>query len=327
LGKYGFDQHQFTPVDSELRYGSKLDQTELSAAVEQFLPDAIVCLSWRFAPFRAIMRTWKQRALRLACFDSQWVGSSKQQVGRLVAPIYMHPLYDMAFVAGPRQIVFARKLGFSPQNIIEGFAVCDWDRFAKVYRQRTNSRDDSSNAFLFVGRLAPVKGIEVLLAAYRIYRSSSAQPWPLIVSGIGPNQRLLSGEPGVEYIGFTQSAEVPGLMGRASCLVLPSVFEPWGSCCMKLRRPVWESYVRRSAARATPFVSPGENGYVVEPGDVQGLAAAMTRFAQISPDQLQRCRQVSFERSQYLTPALFSQRLIEAATRHAAQRAPSMAAT
>jgi glycosyltransferase involved in cell wall biosynthesis len=74
---------------------------------------------------------------------------------------------------------------------------------------------------LFVGRLAPEKGIETLIEAWRTVRRDHAVS--LKVVGSGPSDSMAANmEPGIEWLGWRSQEEVVQLMKQARILVFPS---------------------------------------------------------------------------------------------------------
>jgi glycosyltransferase involved in cell wall biosynthesis len=117
---------------------------------------------------------------------------------------------------------------------------------------------------LFVGRLAPEKGIEELTAA--------AQGLNLVVVGDGPLRSLLP-----RALGFLPSEEVAARYDRAAVVVCPSRREGFGLVCaeaMAHARPV----VATAVGGLGELVVDGETGILVEPGDPEALRAAIDRL-------------------------------------------------
>jgi glycosyltransferase involved in cell wall biosynthesis len=75
---------------------------------------------------------------------------------------------------------------------------------------------------LFVGRLSSEKGLEILLAAWRLVQ----RKWSLKIIGEGPLsgrvQEFCRQHPDVEWLGARPNSEVKKFMGAASVLVFPS---------------------------------------------------------------------------------------------------------
>jgi glycosyltransferase involved in cell wall biosynthesis len=331
--QYRFAEKSFGPVEAEFAYGDEIDVDALDHALGEFKPDGIIVLSWRRRAYRQLMKRWVGRTVRVACLDSQWRGDLgtlrsgreiplllKQWGGRALRRYFFHSLFEGALLCGPkfmdakggsvalptRQMRFALKMGFRPDDICEGFAVCDC-RTLSAARHPSNARERRS--FLFVGRYAPVKGISILVEAYRLYSSQSAEPWPLIVAGDGPLKHLFSGVPGIQDIGFIQAKELSGMLAQAGCLVLPSILEPWGVVIHEAVAAGLGVICTDECGAGDVFVQHGVNGFVVPTSNVHALAGAMKTFSD-SEDLFERLPNVSIEMSKRLLPSHFAESVI-----------------
>src|SRR5437016_6975196 len=117
---------------------------------------------------------------------------------------------------------------------------------------------------LYVGRLSPEKGIAELVAA--------TEGMNLVVAGDGPLRHLVPAA-----LGFVPHDELGGLYERAALVVLPSYREGLPLCVLEAMahgRPV----VASAVGGIPELVEDGVTGYLVEPGDVAGLRAAIERL-------------------------------------------------
>ena len=116
--------------------------------------DLIYVCSWHVRGYRDIARSRKGKAIRILCMDNQWMGTARQYIGIAAFRLYVRSCYDFAFVPGNRQAKFASYLGFGAHEIIEGHYACaeSFTSAAQVVAPR---------AFLFVGRLIDLKGVNV----------------------------------------------------------------------------------------------------------------------------------------------------------------------
>jgi rhamnosyl/mannosyltransferase len=133
---------------------------------------------------------------------------------------------------------------------------------------------------LFVGRLVPYKGVEILIAA------AAALPVRLVIVGDGPMADAWKAAAAgrhtaeIEFTGSLPDEDVKAWMHAADVLVLPSVTaaEAFGVVQLEAMAsgvPVISTRV----ASGVPWVNrDGETGLVVEPGDVAGLRAALERL-------------------------------------------------
>jgi glycosyltransferase involved in cell wall biosynthesis len=76
---------------------------------------------------------------------------------------------------------------------------------------------------LFVGRLSPEKGIDLLLAAIRLLPQSISFPEMRII-GEGPELARVQQQPGVKSLGWLEQAPLFDAMRESAYLVLPSVW-------------------------------------------------------------------------------------------------------
>jgi glycogen(starch) synthase len=132
----------------------------------------------------------------------------------------------------------------------------------------------------YVGRLAPQKGTELLVAAFgRLTRTAC-----LVIVGDGPDRArvgqalaALPAQARVVRSGFVPHERVPGLLGSLDVLVLPSTYEELGSVLIETMA-VGTPIVASAVGGIPEVVCHGETGLLVPPGDVAGLAAAIDRL-------------------------------------------------
>lgn len=123
---------------------------------------------------------------------------------------------------------------------------------------------------LYVGRLAPEKGIGVLVRAAGALPTGS-----LRVAGNGPEQASLAGTAAVLPLGALGGAKVVAEMQRASALVLPSLwFENFPRTLVEAFACGLPVIASRLGAMAE-LVEDGVTGLLVAPGDATDLALKM----------------------------------------------------
>jgi len=149
----------------------------------------------------------------------QWIGSAA------LKPLLKR--VDRIFVTGERSWQFARYLGFDEGRIHRGVVSVDYRSLSPIYHDRVAKTDGWPKSFFFAGRYHKRKAIDVMIDAYRDYRSRHAHPWPLVTAGMGPEAALLNGVDGIVDLGFVH----PNMMGQrwleAGVFVIPSRFDAW----------------------------------------------------------------------------------------------------
>ncbi len=137
---------------------------------------------------------------------------------------------------------------------------------------------------LFVGRLSAEKGIEVLRDAWRT-TSPRCETLRLRVAGVGPAAALLENAPGIELLGARTPEQVDAEMGKASALVLPSIwYENFPRTLVEAFAAGLPVIASRIGALAE-LVEDGHTGLLFEPGNADDLARTL-RWAHAHPDEM-----------------------------------------
>jgi glycogen synthase len=134
---------------------------------------------------------------------------------------------------------------------------------------------------LFVGRLAPQKGVRTLVAAAGLLEDPSAQ---VLLVGDGPERKALEREAkriGVGdrllFEGFLAHERLPAVLAHADLLVLPSIYEELGTVLLEAMQaglPV----VASKTGGIPDVIEDGVNGLLVPPGEPGALARAIDRL-------------------------------------------------
>ena len=149
--------------------------------------------------------------------------------------------------------------------------------------------------FLYVGRLAPEKGVDVLLSAL------DGIDGRLVVAGSGAEEpRLRALAPAeTRFLGHVDRDELPRWYAAADTLVLPSRSEPWGFPLNEGAAAGLPLVATDAAGAARELVEDGVNGFVVPAGDVEALHGVLRRLAEDEP-----FRRAAGERSREVATAL-----------------------
>jgi glycosyltransferase involved in cell wall biosynthesis len=135
---------------------------------------------------------------------------------------------------------------------------------------------------LFVGRLAPEKGIDTLVNA-----AKQVPQVTIKVIGAGPDEALLQGLGNVRALGSCDAETVRAAMCQAACLVMPSI------CYENFPRTLVEAFAcglpvvaSRLGAMAS-LIRDGQTGLLFEPGNSADLAEKLA-WAEAHPDEMIR---------------------------------------
>ncbi len=148
------------------------------------------------------------------------------------------------------------------------------------YRQRSDA--NTGKRLLFVGRLAAVKGLPVLIEAMQ---SAKTKGLHLTIVGDGPDRATLEAvveasglSSQVTFLGYRSQSDVADLLGESDVLVLPSFAEGVPVVLMEAMAAGLPVIATRIAG-IPELVEGGVSGLLVSPGDASALAAAIDKIA------------------------------------------------
>jgi glycosyltransferase involved in cell wall biosynthesis len=170
------------------------DQAASWAAKRAGASSALVVAGWAHRAYRQVLpRTAIPH--RVLAMDTPWSGHPRQLFGR---PAYKRTFgcVDVALVPSDRAAVLARWLMPGPRTAITtGLYGVDRPSFQRAIDARA-AEPSWPRKYVYTGRLAHDKGVDLLIDGYQRYRAAVQDPWPLVVAGIGPLQDELTRTPG-----------------------------------------------------------------------------------------------------------------------------------
>jgi glycosyltransferase involved in cell wall biosynthesis len=256
------------------RAGQPLDTNAVEREVAALAPDVMVVLGWRSPLSRLAAESAAfARVPKIFAFDMTFAWTLRKLLAPLVLRRYLRR-FVAAVVTGERSACYARHLGFSEGQIERGLIGLDTAAAAEVAAARA-ALPAYPRRFLYVGRYAPEKRIDLLVDAYRRYRSRVHEPWGLTCCGMGPDAGRLVGVEGIEDRGFVQPAALADVFATHGALVLASDYDPWPLVIAEAVAAGLPVVCTSACGSSVELVRSYFNGRVVGPGDAAGLAEAL----------------------------------------------------
>jgi glycosyltransferase involved in cell wall biosynthesis len=165
--------------------------------------------------------------------------------------------------------------GFVRDKHVEGGLSPDRVVVKPHFAWPSQQREGCGRFFLYLGRLAPEKGVATLL---KMWRRTEAK---LVIAGDGPQLRYLRSlaPPNVQFLGAVSSGTAEALIRSARAVVIPSIsYEAAG-------RVVLEAYASSVPVLASRIgglpevVRDGRTGLLLRPGDTEGWNQGVERLA------------------------------------------------
>ena len=123
----------------------------------------------------------------------------------------------------------------------------------------------------------------------------------------------------MKFEGFRQYGELPGYYAGAGAFVHPAHEEPWGLVVNEAMASGLPVLVSRRCGCAGDLVAEGENGFLLDPGDVGAMAGRLRQMAEMGREERERMGRRSREIVEGYGPERFAaglQEAVSAAIRH-----------
>lgn len=258
---------------------------QLNLLVDKINPDVIVCSGWIDKDYMKIARTWTKKIPTVLTLDTHWKNSLKQWLAVSMSPFFIRTVFSHAWVPGNIQALYAKKLGFSPQNIKQGFYCCDLDKFNLLFEKQKVIRQTAfPKRFLYVGRYYEFKGITDLWEAFIAADQEQSGQWELWCLGNGDIEPI--NHPSIKHFGFVQPADLEPIIMQCGVFILPSRFEPWGVVVQEYAAAGFPMLLSKDVGAAEAFLEDGKNGYLFEAGQVEALKNQLKKIMNLSDKEL-----------------------------------------
>ncbi len=240
--------------------------------LNRFDPDVVLLGGWNQPAFWTGLR-WARHRRRPVVL---WVESTlhDERSGSLVLERLKRRAVASAagfLVPGRAAREYVESLGVSRDRIVIAPNAVD----LSIFSVEPDRHDRSECTFLYVGRLSPEKGLDVLLRAFK------SVPGRLLMAGSGSQEEELRrlADDRVEWLGQVAREDLPGLYAQADCFVLPSRSEPWGMVLNEAAAAGLPLVATDAVGGGYDLIENGVNGYRVPAENGEALAEALRKIA------------------------------------------------
>lgn len=321
FSKMGHTVHAFMDVTSRqtpyvpevihnVYYHSQNDynKVELYEKVSSLKPDILVVCGWASSKYLYVARKFKKQGTIpvVSPIDTQFTWRLKQILGFLISPFYIKTAFTHIWVPGVRQYYFARRLGYSPRNIILNSLTGNTALFDKA--NITDKQSYYPKSLLFVGRYNEVKGLRLLMTVWDSIEDKKG--WKIICAGNGPLKEYLQQHDCVEVLDFQSQDSLVHLAENSGVFILPSTYEPWALVLQEFAAAGLPIICSDACGASPHFVINHYNGYVFKSNDFHDLRKALLYMINLSDSDLYQMANNSRKLSNMVTPNISAASLL-----------------
>ena len=308
-----WDKKNLTPYKPELIDGvfyytrSSFNSKELVHFSKKIDPDITFVSGWMDLQYlRATFYIRRNKGIVVCGFDDIWFKTLKQRLASLFFPFLKKYFFSHAWVTGPLQFEYAKRLGFKNFETIHNCYSADTDIFNNEFeKSKKNKEAKYPHRFLFVGRFESVKGIDILVKAWsNIKKKNLSKDWELTLIGNGSFYNQLSKSDLYEAISFMQPKDLVCEIKNFGCFLLPSTFEPWALVIHEFATAGLPIICSDICGAAPMFVIDNYNGYTFKSGNSSNLEVKMIKIINSSDEELIQMSKRSNSLGKRITPEL-----------------------
>jgi glycosyltransferase involved in cell wall biosynthesis len=291
---------------------SQLTVEQIAKMAIEIGPAVTVVSGWMDKGYIAVARKLIQERRQVVLgLDGHWKASLKQCFAAVMGKIgFISLFYSHVWVAGALQFEYACRLGFNKSQIIFDLYSADTRLFELGFiDNHRNKQNRYPHRFLFVGRLEPIKGLNVLIEAWDELAGDRLD-WELHLIGNGSLRGKIPARPGLLVRQFMQPEILVKEVANAGCFVLPSLDEPWGVVIHEFAAAGLPLIVSESVGSASTFLISGLNGYRFNANSSTQLTTRLRKIINMTDSELQEMSIWSNCLSKRITPQTSANNLL-----------------
>ena len=192
-------------------------------------PKLILISGWLDKIYLEVVKNTSSKIKKAIMIDTPWASTMKQNIWVNIFKLKYLNYIDAIWVPGEKQMEYAKKLGFMPNEIYDGLYACDFSYFQEIYNKwKAKKKEKFPRKFLYIGRYIDIKGLEDLANTFISVIEKNKLNWELWCVGSGDlwNNRKI--HKSIRHFGFVQPEHLGQIIGESGVFVLPSKYEPWG---------------------------------------------------------------------------------------------------
>jgi glycosyltransferase involved in cell wall biosynthesis len=282
---------------------------EILANIISYNPDIVVVAGWMIPEYvwvaKKLMKMLKVPIVSYS--DTQWHGTIRQRINTLISPFHIKKAFTHIWAAGLYQFEYARKLGYSKENIILNSLTADVDLFSKINLEVKLVNYPKN--FIYIGNFSFGKGLDILVNAWDAI--SDKKGWTLTLIGDGILKDHYRNNKSIIIKDYMNQGELIHEIQNSGCFILPSLKEQWALVIHEAAVSGLPIVCTDICGAAPHFVINSYNGYKVKANDIIGMKQALMKMINMNDNELYAFSCKSRELGLHITPDISINSLLQ----------------
>ena len=296
---------QFKKNDNIIFYDRNtfLNKTYILELIFKISPKLILISGWIDKIYLEVIKNTPSKFKKVMMIDTPWTSSMKQKIWvNLFKLKYLNSI-DAIWVPGEKQMNYAKKLGFMPNEIYDGLYACDIPFYKEINKKwEAEKKEKFPRKFLYIGRYIHSKGVEELTNTFISIIEKNKLNWELWCVGTGDLWHKRKTHKSIRHFGFVQPEDLDKIIGGSGVFVLPSKYEPWGVVLHEMVTSGMPILISDVVGSKNSFLKNNINGMSFSYKIKGDFESKMTSIMNLSDEELLKMGEESVHLSTRYTP-------------------------
>lgn len=304
-----WDERKRTPFEPQNEPGitfhkrSQFNKGSIIQFIDERQPSLVYVSGRMDKLYLEAARHFRNKYKFVAGSDKQWTGGWKQNLAAALSTFLYKRYFSHFWVPGPRQLEYARRMGYANDQILRNCLSADTQIFTDAYqRNREAKQRQYPHNMVFAGRFAVEKGLDILIDAFAEARNELNSDWKLTLIGNGSME--LRRESFIEIKAFMNGPELAADTANWGVFCLPSTREPFGVVLHEFTNAGIPIICSDAAGAADVFVIHRYNGYMFHTGDKHALKQTIKSVMQLTDAELVQMGDRGHQLSKLISPEI-----------------------
>jgi glycosyltransferase involved in cell wall biosynthesis len=256
---------------------------EIQEYAVKFNPDLVLVSGRMDKDYLAIAKFFANKIKRVTLQDTIYEKTFRQYIQTKFTKYLYKQYFDKFWGIGMPQTNYAKRIGFKPSDISEGFYVADKTFFDRnIIFEYKNVKELN---FLFIGRLAREKNIINLARAIETINNLTNSFHKLTIIGEGYELSKINKFQCVDYLGLKSQNQIVDIAKTCHVFCLPSTYEPWGVVVHEMAALGLPILISNKCGSSFDLVIDGHNGFKFDPLNIKSIKQSLNKFISLNDDE------------------------------------------
>lgn len=253
-------------------------------------PLCIYCTGWGDKEYLQVISKLKNTCPTILGLDNPWESTIRQKLGVLYFKLFIKSIFSHIWVAGIPQYLFAKRLGFKDNEILNELYCANTESFLDAgIKTKRIKKTNFPRKLVFIGRYVTYKQPLILVRLFKNLEDSGlTNGWCLELIGSGPLKEILYqyNSETILINDFIKPNDLPEKLASSGAFCLPSKGEHWGVVVHEAASAGLALLLSNTVYSGSSFLIDAYNGFKFDENNKNEMKESLLNLFSKSEDEL-----------------------------------------